>query len=68
MRNFLPALAFGALGALLLPGALALVACLLCTHTRCYRQLHQRAPAALRPGRRDGRRDVWASRPSPAPP
>lgn len=61
MRDVLPALALGALGALLLPGALALVACLLWVHARRYRHLHGRAFIALRQACLRGGRDVWTS-------
>ena len=47
MRNGCSALAIGGLSALLLPGALALVACLLWVHARRYRHLHGHAVARL---------------------
>ncbi|MGN6227592.1 MAG: hypothetical protein ACTHNM_09170 [Dyella sp.] len=45
-------LAVGSLGALLLPGALALVACLLWVHAQRYRALHGRILATLGQHRR----------------
>lgn len=48
MRHGFATLAIGSLGALPLPGALALVACLIWVHARRYRTLHGRALAALR--------------------
>jgi hypothetical protein len=47
MRYGYSVLAVGGLSALLLPGALALVACLLWAHARRYRPLHVRAVAVL---------------------
>ncbi|MHB1057394.1 MAG: hypothetical protein ACYC0F_05895 [Rhodanobacter sp.] len=47
MRDGYSALAIGVLGALLLPGALVLVACLLWAHARRYRYLHGHAVARL---------------------
>lgn len=47
MRHGLAVLAVGSLGALLLPGALGLVACLLWVHARRYRSLHGRALSSL---------------------
>ena len=45
-------LAVGGLGALLLPGALALVACLLWVHAQRYRALHGRILSTLGQHRR----------------
>lgn len=45
-------LVVGSLGALLLPGALALVACLLWVHAQRYRALHGRILATLGQHRR----------------
>lgn len=52
MRHGFATLAVGSLGALLLPGALALVACLLWVHLHRYRAVHARLFAGWRrPGR-----------------
>lgn len=61
MRRSLLTLALGALGALLLPGALVLVACLLWVHAQRYRHLHGRAFIALRQAFSRGDQDVWTS-------
>ncbi len=47
-------LVVGSLGALLLPGALALIACLLWVHAQRYRALHGRILATL------GQRQRWS--------
>jgi predicted membrane protein len=47
MRTALISMTIGGVSALLLPGALALVACLLWIHLRRYRHLHAQALAAL---------------------
>lgn len=47
MRTALTTMAIGSLSALLLPGALALVGCLLWIHLRRYRHLHAQVLAVL---------------------
>ncbi|MGN6383206.1 MAG: hypothetical protein ACTHMK_11465 [Dyella sp.] len=53
-------LVVGSLGALLLPGALALVACLLWVHAQRYRALHGRILATLGQHRRWSRSQAAA--------
>lgn len=48
MRHGFATFAVGSFGALLLPGALALVACLLWVHLRRYRSVHAQVLAAVR--------------------
>ena len=55
-------LVVGGLGALLLPGALALVACLLWVHAQRYRALHGRILATI------GQRQRWSRSRTPAVP
>lgn len=49
MRTAFVTMIIGGLSALLLPGAMALVGCLLWIHLRRYRHLHAQALAALWP-------------------